>query len=151
MSIIVLRDALLSQRTLWRRLLLGLSAVAAIVAGLLAMHSLNIASHHNEVVVAQHSETLVAQPAAADHHHPASTDVLQGTEQVGSCGEGCDMSSMLGGCILALLVTSALLAGAATVSRSSGVHVILTRIIAAAASLAAPVPPSLQALSISRT
>ena len=148
----VLRDVLHPQRALWRKLLLCLAAVATIVAGLLAMHSLNLSSHHNEVVVAQHGDPVVAQPGAVDeHHHADSANASLAADEIGTCDGACGMNSMLGGCILALLVASALLAGAATLSRTSAIHLVLARSLAAAASVATPAPPSLHLLSISRT
>lgn len=147
-----LRDVLHPQGTLWRRLLLGLAAVATIVAGLLAMHSLNLSSHHNEVVVAQHNDSVVTQPAAAaEHHHADSANALSAFDETGTCGGACGMNSVLGACVLALLAVSALLAAAATPSRSSAIHRILARSIAAVASVVTLAPPSLHILSISRT
>lgn len=147
-----LREALHPQRLLWRRLLLGLAAVAAIVAGLLAMHSLNLSSHHNEVVVAEHSETVDGQPGAIhDHHEVGSAGTANAADETGTCGGACGMDSLLGGCILALLVASVLLAGAASSTRTSTTRVALVSAVTAAASLVPPAPPSLTVLSISRT
>jgi len=147
-----LRDALHPHHALWRKLLLGLAAVAAIVAGLLAMHSLNLESHHNEVVIAEQSETVLAQPVVFnEHHHTDSAGVANVADDTGICDGACGMDSMLGACILALLVTSGLLAGAATISRSATIRHALVRSIVAAASLVPAAPPSLHVLSISRT
>lgn len=147
-----LREALHPQRLLWRRLLLGLAAVAAIVAGLLAMHSLNLSSHHNEVVVAEHSETVDGQSGAIhDHREIGSAGVANAGDETGTCGGACGMDSLLGGCILALLVASVLLAGAASITRTSTIRVALARAVTAATSLVPPAPPSLTVLSISRT
>ena len=151
-SIIALRDTLHPQRTLRRRLLLALAAVATIVAGLLAMHSLNLMSHHNEVVVAQHHEAVAAEPDGInEHHEAASSPVGNAADGIGTCDGACGMDPMLGACALALLVTSVLLASAATISRSSAMPNALARYVAAAVSLATPAPPSLHVLSISRT
>lgn len=147
-----LREVLHPQRALWRKLLLGLAAVATIVAGLLAMHSLNLPSHHNEVVVAQPGVAVVAQPGTVDEpHHTASAIASLAADDTGTCDGACGMNSMLGACIFALLAAGALLAGAATLSRTSAIHLVLARSIAAVTSVAPPTPPSLHALSISRT
>jgi hypothetical protein len=140
------RDALRPQTVIWRRILVGLAAVAAIVAGLLAMHSLNIQSHHNEVLVAAHSETV-----AAEHHQSDLAGPVSGTASIGSCDGVCGMDVMAGGCILALLVAGLLFAAAATVTRSATIgHVLVRSVTAAALRFPAP-PPSLHVLSISRT
>jgi hypothetical protein len=138
---IAFRDALRPQTAIWRRVLVGLAAVAAIVAGLLAMHSLNIQSHHNEVLVAAENE----------HHRTDLAEPVNSTAATGSCDGACGMDPMLGGCILALLAASLLLAAAATVTRSSAIgHVLVRSVTAAALRFPAP-PPSLLVLSISRT
>jgi len=147
-----LRDVLHPQRARWRNLYLGLAAVATVVAGLLAMHSLNIASHHTEVAVAHHSDAPVGQPGAIDEHHRADPATASSTPfEIETCRGACGMDSVLGACILALLAASALLARTAALSRTSAIHLILARSIAAVASGAAPAPPSLLVLSISRT
>lgn len=130
------------------RWVFALLAVPAVVAGILAMHFL----------------TGLAAPGAAAHHMDAPTIVAAAPHVMGEadtapaildCSAQCapthEMTAMA--CLmLALLVVFVLLA-----SSTGGLlgwvspRVVLARISVALAALAPPNPPSLTALSISRT
>lgn len=146
MSLSVLRDALRPQRSLLRNLLLVFAAVAMIVAGLLAMHSLNLESHHDEIALAEHAVVV-------GHHHADPADATMITAGVSdACPDDCGTEhSVMGACILALATAVMALFSAAIVSRWSAVGPALARLVSNANALAVPFPPSLHILSISRT
>lgn len=146
MSITALREALQPQSSLWRRLLLASAAVAAVLIGLLAMHALNLESHHNEVALSQ-----VATP---DGHHHASADEAASFAAVDAdhCSGDCGREhAMLGACILALAFGAIAVLGAALLSRWSSVGLTIARLLRVATDAVAAAPPSLVVLSISRT
>ncbi|MEP7113067.1 MAG: DUF6153 family protein [Ilumatobacteraceae bacterium] len=133
---------------MWRTVLLSLFAVAALIVGLIAMHSLNLDNSHHAAGLAS---------PAADHHAPASstTDTSALASHTLECGgEGCDpghsMSFMT--CILALLVAS--IAFGVAVTALLGRHGNIRRqlqLLVTRLHSAIPPPPSLHVLSISRT
>lgn len=145
MSMISARAALRPKGTAARTILLPLLAVVALLLGLLAMHSLNLDTAHASMPAGgtAHTEAQLTTPADSDEH-------------VGDCGNDCapEHSMLTMACVLALLVGSALIAGAAI--RSFLNTKALWRLVPVAglpslASLAPPKPPSLLVLSISRT
>ncbi|WP_448809859.1 DUF6153 family protein [Agromyces bauzanensis] len=126
-----------------RRAFLLLAIVPAIVLGLLAMHVLSTgtdaaAGHHAGIV------TMIDHAAAG--HHDAGTDAMTG------CGPECgDDIAAAAGCVLALLgIGFGMLLPASWVSRSWLLRPVrlLPSLIRTAI---APMPPSLDQLSISRT
>jgi hypothetical protein len=145
-SLSALRVALRPQRSLVRNLLLAFACVAAVLAGLLAMHSLNLTAHHNEVA-------LTAHAVVAGHQHEAPAVGASSVTTFGDpCSGGCDTEhSVMGACVLALTMAALTLFGAAIVSRWSAVGLALARLASTATSIAVPAPPSLHVLSISRT
>ncbi|MGV8885958.1 MAG: DUF6153 family protein [Microbacteriaceae bacterium] len=145
MSIATFRISLRPQRNLWSGVLFAVVAVAAIVTGLLAMHSLNL-EHSMGTNVG--SSSMVAQ-----HHEQAMADGAAHDVASEPCGDPCmpnhSLSAMA--CILALLV-SALLVGTARMvtGRHFGVSWISSSARMAVA-IRLPEPPSLHDLCISRT
>lgn len=127
-----------------RTVLLTGVGVAALMFGLLAMHTLNLAGPHHETA-ASISQTDHAMVAAGDNSHVASAS---------ECGEGgCGLVDGMGAmaCVLALLVAAIAFAAPAIRSRWLELlpHVAATP---ARVDVASPDhPPSLIALSISRT
>lgn len=124
-----------------RTVLLSLIGVVGVVAGLLSMHTLSVDAP---------IQTPVAAVAPAEHHdagvafeRPATSD---------ECGpSGCEPLHVMGlmACVLALLLVS--LVAAPYVSRWYVTLRVFTRLSILAHLAAAPPPPSLVALSISRT
>lgn len=132
----------------WKRLLIVLLAVPAILVGLVAMHFLSTsnAAHPADGHGVSHI-SVASTDVGADANlvsHPAE---LSGCD--GMCGTEHDMLGMA--CVLALLFTSLILAVHRTLLRwdslAHGARAILARVSA----LAPPEPPSLLVLSISRT
>jgi hypothetical protein len=132
----------------WRRMALGLVGVAAILVCLLAVShgTFTAASGSAEVVAAPQTATFAEQlPPAAD---PGAT---------GSSGERCGAMCLpahemvAATCMLVLLAAVAFLAIDLLVTRWNSIRGFLAALIAQAAALAPPAPPSLHVLSISRT
>jgi len=133
------------QRTLLREVLLTLVAVAAIVVGLLAMHSLNLDN-------TQHGAGSAAQMAAPAHHETGTAPLGEhgsSSDCAGVCGPGHSMTVMA--CVLVLLVTMIVLGARLAVSRWHELRRWAAALVAWAVALAPPTPPSLHVLSISRT
>ncbi len=130
-----------------RRLLLSLSAALLVIAGLLAMHGFNVDAGHASMGSA---DPTVAH-AVLGHH--ADTD--QGAENaLTQCGDSCGGAGhlvMAMVCVLAIMAASLALTMLPTKSVGSYVKQLLRRLSAAVTTLAPPHPPSLVALSISRT
>lgn len=135
----------------WRRLAIALLAVPAILVGLLAMHVLatggmgssgaaHPAGGHGSAVALVHE----AHDASANPSMPAPAEDCGGL-----CGPSHDMLGMI--CVLALLVTMVLLTFQLILIRWEQLRSVGAAILAMAASLASPAPPSLHVLSISRT
>ena len=149
MSLIRMRDALLRPPVL-RKAMLLLVLVGALVAGLLAMH-------------------IVASAMGGHNYAPASTMAMQGavhhagaiavpgdestavSDCAGSCDPGHSMVTMV--CVLALLITVLVLGALRRPALAGLLRALLLplRRIVAFAAAAFPLPPSLDALSISRT
>ena len=138
-----------------RRLLVLIFAVAGVLLGLVAMHSVNIASsdssassHSHETAKSQHPQSAPLPNGEADL--AASPMSMAGAgECTGMCAMECLALGMA--CAMALL-TIALLMG----RRSADSWMLLPQHLTAAARplprlLLLPPPPSLTALSISRT
>lgn len=141
----------------WRLTLAAVLAVAAVVVGLLTMHSMAGAAMHHETGApatitqgAAHDHASATAPTvpasvAAEHHDPVLSV---------ACDEACQMGCLMVGLIctlalLAVLVAFSLprIAAALIAFRTSAQHAVSTVL----ADIASPRPPSLTALSISRT
>lgn len=141
MSLEAVNRALRPHALLWRRLLLSLAAVGAILVGLLAMHSFSTDAGHG---------TTIAVAAEASHHADAAAQTVAHDNCSGSCEPGHSMAIMA--CLLALLVLTILFAVRDVPSRGL---TMLAAVVRSAQRYAQavpwPKPPSLVALSISRT
>lgn len=139
----------------WRRLAIALFAVPAILIGLLAMHVLTTGgmseSGAPHAMGAQTTDTAVALHGANEVMAPAlSPDMPTPAGDCGSlCGPTHEMLGML--CVLALMVTIVLLTLHLVLIRWEELRRIVPALVARAAALAPPAPPSLHVLSISRT
>ncbi|KRE30991.1 DUF6153 family protein [Agromyces sp. Soil535] len=131
----------------WLRLLLALTAVPAILAGLLAMHVLS--GGGDESTSAGHHAVALTQPAGAgamtagtDHHEAAAV-----------CGPDCEREHQVSAvaCVLALLVAAFALAIGTGWFRIGWLLRPVRYLSVTTRSPADPSPPSLLALSISRT
>lgn len=156
MSLSALRRALLPQNAVWRHLLITLAAVATIVVGLLAMHSLHLDSGHNY----GHDTAVMTVVVAVGHGDAASADVVGMLEggapgstvghcPAGDCSPDHGMTAMA--CLLILLATGLLLATVLASTRWAPVRQLGLLKVVRAVALAPPIPPSLHVLSISRT
>ncbi len=134
-----------------RRLVIALFAVPAILLGLLAMHVLanggmTEASSPHASSPAHSPEQSMAMAVSSDSQSPAYCG--------GECGPNHnmpnhDMLSMI--CVLALLISVLLLVPPLILTRWQELRRDILALIAKTAALAPPDPPSLHALSISRT
>jgi hypothetical protein len=130
--------------------MLLLVLVGALVAGLLAMHTIASAmGGHNDSPA-----STMAMQATGNH---ADVTVVPGGESTavsdcaGTCDPGHSMATMV--CVLALLISVLALGALRPPALASLLRVMLAplRRIVASAAAAFPLPPSLDALSISRT
>ena len=130
-------------RSSWRRVVIALLAVPAILIGLLAMHFLASESLAPE----SHSMTASAadSPMVAVAHNEAPAPV--GCDEM--CAPTHDMLGMA--CVLALLVSADLIIFHVFLFRFRTLGAALRQIVARLSALAPPAPPSLHVLSISRT
>lgn len=128
----------------WQRVAFGLLAVPTILVGLLAMHTLTV-SH-----VTRASDIHVAAMVDGESHNES---VSAPTKQPIGCGGLCagDHDMLSTACILALLVSVLIVTIQLLFVRWRMLRVVALRFLESLATLAPPVPPSLHALSISRT
>lgn len=138
----------------WRRLAIALFAVPAILVGLLAMHVLATSSMSESgaahVISGHPSDTALVHGADVGMTSAMSPGMPVPAEDCGGpCGPSHDMLGMI--CVLALLVTMVLLTLHLILIRGEELRRIVTALVAKAAALAPPAPPSLHFLSISRT
>lgn len=142
MSLAAVNRALRPNALLWRRLLLCLVAVAAVVGGMLAMHSFS--------TDAGHGTTIAVAAAEAHHHEDSAASSIAREDCGGSCEPGHSMA--VTACLLALLVLTILFAVRDVPGRGL---MMLAAVVRSAQRYARavpwPKPPSLEALSISRT
>jgi hypothetical protein len=145
MTLADLRAALRPQAAVLRRMLLTVAAVAAIIVGILAMHSLSGDSHHTAApgvvtASASHHAAPIAMPGA----DPSSAET--------TCDGGCEPDHAMGlaECILALLIVVIMLMPPGSLQVWARMSLGLIRILPRGA-LAPRRPPSLHRLSISRT
>jgi hypothetical protein len=132
-----------------RTVLLLLSLVAALIIGLLAMHTFtsSMSGHAHSVAVTAPAHAGMAHDAQLAGAGDAGPVI---TQCFGTCGSDADLAMA---CVLALLVTTLLLSaarGAHAWHSSRQVWPAAARTIVFAA-LPMPTPPDLHALSISRT
>lgn len=142
MSLGAVNRALRPHALLWRRLLLSLIAVGAVVGGLLAMHSFSTDAGHG---------TTIAVAAEAHHHDDAAAQTVAHDNCDGACEPGHNMA-VTAACVLALLVLTILFTVRDVPSRGlMMLAAVVRRAQRYAQTVPWPKPPSLEALSISRT
>lgn len=127
-----------------RSILLRLALVVGVLAGLLAMHTVITAPDHPAVAAVVTTEHHAAEVGGALSESPASDD----------CGvSGCEPVHAMGAmaCLLALLVAWVLTGAAPPAGRWMNELPAAALALVATLRSVAPPPPSLIALSISRT
>jgi hypothetical protein len=136
-------------RVRWRRIILVLLAVPAILFGLLAMHGLTTSSLGG-------SQTVMTVTDQATHVVGNFTPVtmiptfpLQAQNCDGGCGPNQEMLGMA--CVLTLLFTVLIFALHPALSQREEIRNTISALAAKVLALAPPSPPSLHYLSISRT
>lgn len=125
-----------------------LLAVPAVVAGMLAMHFLTGLSAPSESAHRMNSATVVA---SAPHAMGEADTVAAAEDCSAECAPTHEMTAMA--CLMLVLLVVFVLLASSTGGLLGWVspRVVLARISVALAALAPPDPPSLTALSISRT
>lgn len=165
LSAITAHPALRGSR--WRLALVTLLALTAVLAGLFTMHSMAGASGHNESANAAPLEAATPDGhavGASPHEHVAvgvsmapgigATESHREATLAVSCDEACQMGCLMVGfmCTLALLAVLMPFFLPRLLSASAMTRDTLRPLLRQAlAALAPPRPPSLIALSISRT
>ncbi|WP_440711696.1 DUF6153 family protein [Herbiconiux sp. YIM B11900] len=140
-----IRATLLRPASLQKTLLL-ISVIIAVVAGLLAMHTMAATTGHSEPATA-------AMTMTSDEHTNATSSAPVGDNCVQECTPEHDMTAMI--CVLALLVGGLFLVIA--LLRAGGLASVavrlqpLIRALRATGSFPFRDPPDLSKLSISRT
>lgn len=139
-----------------RRLAIALFAVPAILVGVLAMNLLTatgMSDHGTNPASAAHqaSDTAFVHVVSADAAMLAPIPSAPALAEV--CGALCGPSHVMFEmvCVLALLVTVVLFTVRLIPTGGQPLKRVLSALVAKAASLAPPPPPSLHVLSISRT
>lgn len=127
-----------------RSLLLRLALVAGVLAGLLAMHTLVTGPAHTAAATAVTTEHHAVEAGAPMSESPASDECAS---------SGCEPLHALGvmACLLALLVAWVLTGAAPPAGRWMTESSAAVRALLGSFRSVAPSPPSLIALSISRT
>jgi hypothetical protein len=128
-----------------RTMLLSLLGVVAVIVGLMAMHTLSVDAP---------THTPAAAVAPAEHHTGGGALTADSPATSDECGPaGCEPMHAMGlmTCVLALLLVSLAFAAAPHISRWFVTLRALNRVLLSALLAAAPTPPSLIELSISRT
>jgi hypothetical protein len=144
-SLAAIRSAVHPRTAVLRTVLLSLLGVIVLVAGLLAMHTLSIDAPTHTAGAAVAPMALHADDAAQTAEMPSPSD---------DCGPtGCEPMLAIGvmTCVLALLLVSLVFGAAPHVSRWFLSLQTLGRARLSPLLAAAPAPPSLISLSISRT
>lgn len=145
MSLISLADALRRTRTLTRTFLVMIAIIAGIVAGLLAMHSLN-----THATSTGHPDTVTTATADSRHAHDAAVTGEPAAGECGDCAGGHDPLTWMA-CVLALLVTVLFIARLRGSWRTTEHDRGSPTAPWWQARLAPAYPPSLTVLCISRT
>ncbi|WP_294178675.1 hypothetical protein [uncultured Schumannella sp.] len=130
----------------WRRLVIGLVGVAALLVCLLAMN-------HGAGVSASGPGKVAAVQTVQSPEQVMTSVLNRGATPLSSegCGVACAPHEVVAvACMLVLLVTVVLLAADLILTRRIFLRQILVTLVAKAATLAPPAPPSLYVLSISR-
>lgn len=144
MNLAVIRAAMLPQSVLLRKGLLAVLGVVAILAGMLAMHTLSASAP---------SHSSVADIAAMDHHlaQPVEMPATQAASDV--CASGCEPvhAMVVMACLLVLMTVSVIVVAMLPAARWFDPQLHLWRQPAVRISTTSPSPPSLEQLSISRT
>lgn len=140
--------SLTSTRSTMHRIVITLGFAVALIAGLLAMHTLNAGGTHIEY----------AQAATAFDHGQNAAALDGAAGDTGHCGDDCgapgpmpDHSMLLMVCALALLVAGIVVVAPALLARLSMSLSLGVLVRNAARALPERRPPSLLVLSISRT
>ena len=138
----------------WRRLVIALVAVPAILVGLLAMHVLangGMSESGSPRAITAHTAMaeLAHSAEAAMATAPDPSMPLPAGDCGGMCGPSHDMLGMI--CVLALLATVVLLAAHLVLIRWEELRRVVATLLANASAMAPLEPPSLHVLSISRT
>lgn len=147
MSLIAAAERVHARHAPVRKLLMLVAITVAVIAGLLAMHSLN-----THPTTTGHSSAVAVTTA---DHHDAPTAVTAASSNASH--EGCTdcagdhaMAWMV--CVLALLVATVLLWRSFAQWRTPGTNLLIRMPLARGpTSLVLPLPPSLTVLCISRT
>lgn len=145
MSLITLADAMGRMRTLTRTFLVMIAITAGIVAGLLAMHSLN-----THATSTGHPDTVTTATADSHHAHDAAPVGEPAAGECADCAGGHD-TMMWMACVLALLVTVLILARISRSWRTADPDRGSPTVSWWPVRLAPAHPPSLTVLCISRT
>lgn len=133
------------------RLLFMVGIAGALIASLLAMHTLTTATHQVDAAPAMSS--------AADHHQAMAGAAVDGTVDdarpcLGDCGAPGDMphrAILMTACVLALLAAAIVVLAPALLARLSTSLGAAVLVVDVPRALPRPQPPSLLVLSISRT
>ena len=128
--------------TAWRRVLIAVFAVPMLLVGLFAMHVLEASGDP----AGQHSAMSMSSPVAQSSGSAPLVPTVAACDQF--CGSAHDMGAMA--CILAILLTVLALAIASSLNGWISLRALVARIASAPRSLAAPRPPSLTVLCITR-
>jgi hypothetical protein len=143
-NLAVIRAALLPQSELLRKGLLAALGIVAILAGLLAMHTLSASAP---------SHIPVAGVAEMDHHlaQPVAMPVTQAASD--ECASGCEPVHAMGlmACLLVLMTVSMIVVAMSPAARWFDPKLPSWRQPVVRIFTASPSPPSLEELSISRT
>jgi hypothetical protein len=145
MSLITLADAMERTRTLTRTFLVMIAITAGIVAGLLAMHSLN-----THATSTGHPDTVTTAAAGSHHAHDAAPVGEAAAGECGDCAGGHD-TMMWMACVLALLATVLILARISRSWQTPDPERGSPTVLLWPARRAPVHPPSLHVLCISRT
>ena len=143
----------------WRLMVAALLAVAAVVVGLLTMHSMTgTAALHETTRATTVTPSLAAHGHAEDPASPNAAAVPAVYQDDAAlavvCDEACQMECLMVGliCTLALLAILVAVSLPRVASVMSAISNVAARVVnAALTGVAPPRPPSLTALSISRT
>ncbi len=132
----------------WRRLVIGLLGVVALLICLLAMnHGAGDNTSGSGKVASAQTAQFAEQVTAPALDRGVSP--LSGEKCGGACAPAHEVVAVA--CMLVLLVTVVLLTAGLILTRRTLLRQVLVALAARAAALAPPAPPSLHFLSISRT
>ena len=142
------------------RLVLIALAIPAVLIGLLAMHVLSggasqagTATHHTVIADATSTSTTTSTTTSTSHHDVTATTASHQPAAFGGCDPACEQDPEMAAmaCLLALLVATLTLLASAQVHRSAWTPQSIWFLGLFNSAPPDPRPPSLIALSISRT